>query len=85
MEPIKKKVKLAGATGVSARGFPQACFDQLLRLDGIELKLNGIRNEFFGHTITVSGLVTGRDIAAALKGNNRRLRCLYRTIMAKGA
>ena len=67
MEPIKKKVKLAGATGVSARGFLQSLFDKLLPY-GIELKLNGIRNEFFGHTITVSGLVTAGDIAAALKG-----------------
>ena len=28
-----------------------------------------VENRFFGHTVTVAGLLTGRDIAGALKGN----------------
>ncbi len=38
------------------------------RFPGIEPLLYPIRNDFFGETITVSGLVTGGDLIAQLKG-----------------
>lgn len=34
----------------------------------LKTEVIAIKNDFFGHTITVSGLVTGRDIAAQLHG-----------------
>jgi len=33
-----------------------------------ELNVIGVKNEFFGESVTVSGLLTGRDIIRALKG-----------------
>lgn len=33
----------------------------------MDVKIYGIRNDFFGESITVTGLLTGRDIAAQLK------------------
>ncbi len=35
---------------------------------GVRLSVYPIINNFFGHTVTVSGLMTGRDIAEQLKG-----------------
>ena len=34
----------------------------------LDVKVYGIVNDFFGHDIDVSGLVTGRDLIAQLKG-----------------
>ena len=38
------------------------------KFPGIALEVIPIRNEFFGEKITVSGLLTGQDILAQLKG-----------------
>ena len=50
-------------------------FEKLLRQAQARFpKLNGrvraIRNDFFGHSITVAGLVTGQDLIAQLKGES---------------
>lgn len=68
IQPLKRNVKLIGATGMSARSFLQKLFDKL-KPYGIELTLHSIENNFFGHTITVSGLVTATDIAKQLSGS----------------
>ena len=61
-------IREVGATGMSARNFLQKLFDKL-KPYGIELTLHSIENNFFGHTITVSGLVTATDIAKQLSGS----------------
>lgn len=38
------------------------------KLHNIKCNVYKIRNDFFGETITVSGLITGRDLVAQLKG-----------------
>ena len=35
--------------------------------DGVQVTILPVKNNFFGHTVTVTGLLTGKDIAAALK------------------
>lgn len=67
MQPIGRKVKLIGATGVSAHDFLQKLFDKL-KPYGIELTLYAVPNDFFGHTITVSGLITAGDILKYMQG-----------------
>ena len=37
------------------------------RYPGLDVRVRAIRNDFFGNLITVSGLVTGRDLIAQLK------------------
>ena len=58
------------ATGVSAAPFLTRLVDMAReknkKVDG---KVCAIRNDFFGHTITVAGLVTGGDLIAQLRGN----------------
>ena len=38
------------------------------RFDGLHINVYAIENEFFGENVTVTGLLTGRDIADQLKG-----------------
>ena len=58
------------ATGVSAAPFLARLVDMARAKCGkIEGEVQAIRNDFFGHTITVAGLVTGGDLIAQLRGN----------------
>ncbi len=57
------------ATGTAAAPF----FEGLLRLakekyPQLDGRVYAIENDFFGHTITVAGLVTGQDLVGQLKG-----------------
>ena len=60
------------ATGVAAAPFIERLVDEAKkkfpRLDG---EVVAIVNDFFGHTITVSGLVTGQDIIRQLTARGR--------------
>lgn len=53
---------------------------------GARLHVHAVRNEFFGHDITVTGLLTGRDIMAQLAGRLQTGRLLLpaRTLRAEG-
>ena len=58
------------ATGVSAAPFLAKLVDMAGEKSGkVDGKVVAIRNDFFGHTITVAGLVTGGDLIAQLRGN----------------
>lgn len=60
-------VRLAIACGRSAEAFIR---DMLARhpVAGAEIDVHGIENTWFGSTVTVSGLVTGGDLMAQMKG-----------------
>ena len=45
-------------------------FTKIYDADRIRGRVYAVRNEFFGDSVTVSGLVTGRDIIAQLKGRD---------------
>ncbi|HET7318453.1 MAG TPA: DUF512 domain-containing protein, partial [Nitrospirota bacterium] len=62
------------ATLVTGVSFSRILKDTAVGLSGIRglsLRLLTVRNRFFGDSVTVAGLLTGSDIAAALEG--RRL------------
>jgi putative radical SAM enzyme (TIGR03279 family) len=54
-------------TGISAYEFIKGFADKLNKI-GFNIEVKSIKNDFFGHGITVSGLVTGEDIINQLKG-----------------
>ena len=56
------------ATGVSAYPLIRDCAAVLTQKFGGTIRVYEIKNDFFGHTVTVAGLLTGRDILAQLKG-----------------
>ncbi len=67
---LKRKLerKLTVATGQLAASTLEEFAEQLMEAyPGLVIKVCAIRNDFFGETITVSGLVTGQDLTAQLK------------------
>lgn len=59
------------ATGVSASGTLLELRDMAKRkYPDIRVEIVPIVNDFFGHTIDVAGLITGRDLIAQLKGRD---------------
>ena len=64
------------ATGVSARPFLQELADKAREALGVSGQVVAIQNDFFGHTIDVAGLITGRDLIAQLKGKDLGKRLL---------
>ena len=58
-------------TAVSTYGYIKKITEQILaRMQGGEVHVHCIRNDFFGERITVTGLLTGQDIRAQLTGKD---------------
>ncbi len=54
--------------GVSAEGVNKALAEECEKnVDGLTVDVLAVENDFFGRTVTCTGLLTGRDIAKALK------------------
>jgi len=57
-------------TGMSPLPFLAEFLGKLSEKTGIQLEAAAVPNRLFGETVTVTGLVAGRDIADALSGRN---------------
>ena len=64
----EKKQVLIGC-GLSAAPFLTRLMDEH-PLTGVRVKVVGVENRFFGPTVTVSGLITGRDLTGRLQGED---------------
>jgi len=70
-------------TGTSAQGFFEVLCDRLMnQVNGLKLSVHAIRNDFFGSSVTVAGLLTAQDIAFQL-GNLRGEEFLIPRVMLK--
>ena len=68
-KPDDRKRRISIATGRLAAPFIRENISHIQKLyPGIEVNVYSIRNDFFGETITVSGLVTGQDLKKQLAG-----------------
>ena len=68
-KPDDRKRRISIATGKLAAPFIRENISHIQKLyPGIEVNVYSIRNDFFGETITVSGLVTGQDLKKQLAG-----------------
>ncbi|MCQ2431881.1 MAG: DUF512 domain-containing protein [Clostridia bacterium] len=57
------------ATGYAAYDFLKSLAERLCKeVPGLKVHVYRIRNDFFGHEITVAGLVTGQDLMKQLSG-----------------
>lgn len=67
-------IKLDSISGVSIAPIMQELFKKLIPLN-IEITVHPVINDFFGHSVTVTGLTTARDIILQHKGklNGRAL------------
>lgn len=60
---------LSIATGRAAYGFICECADKIkTKFPNVKINVYEITNNFFGESVTVAGLVTGKDLAAQLAG-----------------
>ena len=65
---LSKPKRSVVISGVSAKGIIQELLDKCNQgMDGLHAEVLAIENDFFGRTVTCTGLLTGQDIAKALK------------------
>lgn len=63
--------KITIVTGVLMEGILRTLFEGLAeKIKGLDIEVVGIVNDFFGHNITVSGLLVGQDIIKQLDGKD---------------
>lgn len=68
---LEKPRKVSVATGAAAYDFIKSLADRLCeQVPTLECHVYKILNDFFGHNITVAGLLTGKDLANQLKGKD---------------
>ena len=69
MKGDDRRRELSAATGKLAFPYIKRMAERIEeKYPGVKIHVYCIRNDFFGERITVSGLVTGQDIMAQLKG-----------------
>ena len=65
---LKKPKRSVIISGVSAEKTLQGLADKCNKaVDGLQAEVLAIKNDFFGHTVTCTGLLTGTDILRALQ------------------
>ena len=65
---LKKPKRSIVISGVSAKGVVQTVLDRCNRaVDGLQAEVLAVENDFFGHTVTCTGLLTGVDMLRALE------------------
>lgn len=85
---LSRKRKLSGSfgvvTGVSAEGEITKA-TQLLMMENpkLDIKVYPIINDYFGHTVTVAGLLTGVDIVKQLKGKDLPKKIVIPSVMLR--
>ncbi|MBI5049646.1 MAG: DUF512 domain-containing protein [Nitrospirae bacterium] len=68
---LPKKIelkKIVTFTGASFAPYLSDAVQKLKAIDGLSLETFRIENKFFGSTVTVAGLLTGRDVLKTLMG-----------------
>ena len=66
---LKTRRAVSVATGVASYPMINSLAKKLSRfIKGLDIKVYAIENEFYGRSITVSGLLTGKDMLAQLSG-----------------
>ena len=66
----KSALPITIVTGASAYDFMKAMADKVMEKFDVVIKVKKIVNDFFGHTITVAGLVTGGDFINQMQGDS---------------
>jgi len=65
---VRRRGRFVFVTGVSMSSLMEDFAGRVSACPGIRARVVTVVNEFFGDTVTVSGLLTGQDILAALEG-----------------
>ncbi|MEK7735889.1 MAG: DUF512 domain-containing protein [Nitrospirota bacterium] len=86
LSPQLKKKKFLTFTGTSFYPYLKKFTDRLLEKEGININVIPVENTFFGKAITVTGLLTGRDVIRSLSDKTDGCECLFvpDTVMREG-
>ncbi len=68
---IKRPLKMHIVTGTLAGPMLEQVARRLCAVENLQAEVVTVENSFFGHTVTVAGLLTGRDIIKKLKQLSR--------------
>ena len=81
---LKSPKKSLIVCGVSAAKTLKSLIEACNReIKGLQAELLPIENDFFGHTVTCTGLLTGRDIAAAIENYRKQKGEFDEVVLAK--
>lgn len=80
-ENVPRRVVMA--TGTSVAPFMRALIEKN-PITSVNIEVRPILNDFFGHTVTVSGLITGQDLVAQLKGVDADEILITRSMLREG-
>ena len=84
MEGDDREVEISLATGRLAAVYLQEIVEKIQKkFPRVQVHIYPIRNDFFGETITVAGLVTGQDLMAQLKDQPLGSRLLIPSVMLR--
>lgn len=76
--------KLSIATGVAAYPLIKSLSQAVIfKYPNIKIEVYEILNDFFGHSITVAGLITGKDLIGQLKGKELHGELLIPSVMLR--
>jgi NifB/MoaA-like Fe-S oxidoreductase len=64
----RKAKRILLVTGVSFAPYLKEKAEAIESITGLSVSVLAVKNELFGHSVTVAGLLAGQDIANALKG-----------------
>ncbi len=69
---LSEKKRSLIVCGVSAEGINKAIAKKCEEaVEGLQVDVLAVKNDFFGHTVTCTGLLTGQDISKALKSYDK--------------
>lgn len=72
------------ATGAAAHDHICQLADKLMqRVNGLEIRVHCIINRFFGESVTVAGLLTGKDVSEQLSGKDLGDELLFPAVMLR--
>mgnify|MGYP002767592748 CR=1 FL=1 len=81
---FKPPRRVSIVTGVAAYDEIKSVADRLCeRVDGLEVTVYKIINHFFGESVTVAGLLTGKDVAEQLAGRDLGDELLFPRVMLR--
>jgi len=70
-------------TGVLAQHILKPVVQELEQVEGVELELKVVENNFFGPRVTVAGLLTGKDLLTGLQGVEQGAKVIFPDVLLK--
>ncbi len=78
---VDHKANFTLATGTAAVSVLNKILEKINKIKGVEIIAAGVSNRLYGESVTVAGLLAGKDLADALKGEKRDCPVLIPDVM----